>query len=202
MCRRPKRRASTEQQPAAPGQRGCRIAKSQENDVRLRRDRSRGPRWDDRFTRPRSGNSRKGLVAPSNGRARLQPDDAAAEHSGVDRVRARPEQAECRAPACTGNHRDRDVAAGQERGRDGRGGEHECDDPCAKPKRKGEPESGRHDYGGVWRELWRWQARDDERSNPRASQSQQHQRNSDGAVRITRQEPDHHHHDTGWLRRR
>ena len=83
-------------------------------------------------------------VARSIGSARFQPDDAAAEHIGVDGVRARPEQAERRATACTRNHRERAGAAGHERISDGRGGEHECNDPCAKPKRKRDCESGRN----------------------------------------------------------
>jgi hypothetical protein len=155
-----------------------------------------------RFTRARLGESRDELgVGRSIWCARFQPDDAAAEYIGVDGVRARAEQAERRATACTRNHRDRAVAAGHERGSDGRGGEHECDDSCAKPQCKRKRKSGRNDYGDVWRELWGWKARDHEECNPRASQSQQHQGNSGGAVGIARQRL-HHHHDTGCLRRR
>ena len=108
-------------------------------------------RSDDLFRRARSGKSRDVLgVARSMGSAGFQPDDAAAKHIGVDGVRTRPEQAERRATACTRNHRERAVVARHERGSHGRGGEHECNDPCAKPKRKRERDSDRNDYGGVW----------------------------------------------------
>jgi hypothetical protein len=179
-CLRPKRRASTEPQPSPSIARAAHSAlKKMPSGVDTRSD--------DRFRRARSGKSRKVLgVARSIGSAGFQPDDAAAKHIGVDGVRTRPEQAERRATACTRNHRERAVVAGHERSRDGRGGEHECNDPCAKPKRKRERESDRKDYGGVWRELWKWKARDHQESNPRAGQSQQHERNSGSAVRITR----------------
>ena len=144
-------------------------------------------RSQDRFRRARSGKLRNVLgVARSIGSSRFQPDDAAAKHIGVDGVRTRPKQTERSATACTRNHREHAVAAGHERGSDGRGGEHECKNPRAKPNRKRERESDRNDYGGVGRELWKWKTRDHEESNPRASQSQQHERNSGGAVRITR----------------
>jgi hypothetical protein len=156
----------------------------------------------DRFTRARSRRVRNVLgVARSIGPARFQADDAAAEHIGVDGVCARPEQAERGATACKRNHRERAIAADHEHGSNGRSGEHECNDPRAKPQRERERERGRNDCGGVWRELWKWNARDQEECNPRASQSQQHQRNSGGAIRITRQRL-HHHHDSGCLRRR
>ena len=97
-----------------------------------------------------------------------------------------PEQAERRATACTRNHRDRAVAASHECSSDSRGGEHECDNPCAKSKSKRERKSRRNNDEGVWRELWEWQPREYEVRNPCASQSQQHERNSGGAIRIMR----------------
>ena len=84
-------------------------------------------------------------AARSTGSARFQPDDVAAEHNGVDGVRARPEQAERGATACTCNHRERAVAAADERGSDGRGGMHERNDPSAKPKHKRQRERARND---------------------------------------------------------
>src|SRR6476620_8195040 len=97
-------------------------------------------------------------VACSIWSARFQPDHAAAEHIGVDGVRARPEQAERRATACTRTHRERAVAAGHERGSDGRGGEQECNNPSAIPKRERERERGGSDYGGVWRDSYKRKA--------------------------------------------
>jgi hypothetical protein len=130
-------------------------------------------------------------VARAIASAGFHTDDPTAEELGIDGVRPRPEQAERRATAGTRNHGQRDVAAGHQRGTGGPGGDHESDDPCAKSKRKRKSENRWDERGGVSRVLWKGEVSEHETCNPRARDSQQHQRNSSGAVRVSRRKSGH-----------